>query len=143
MGMQGIGDCRPVPRVRNLHRFPVATDWKWRSVMADGELVTAVLAGEREPFALLVERYQRDMYNLAYRSTGQRQDAEDIVQETFLRAYRGLSSYDTNRPLRTWLYAIAVNVCRDWARRIERRPRTTALLEGDGGDERKADEGNG
>lgn len=107
-------------------------DWKWRSLMTDGKLVRAVLSGDRERFAVIVERHQRDMYNLAYRSTGDRHDAEDIVQETFLRAFRSLSKYDTTRSLRTWLYAIAVNVCRDWARRRKSRPRGTALLEGAG-----------
>lgn len=103
--------------------------------MSDVELVQAVLAGDRGRFAVIVERYQRDIYNLAYRSTYNRQDAEDITQETFLRALRGLASYDTTRPLRTWLYAIAANICRDWARRRGSRPDTVELLESDAVDE--------
>lgn len=108
---------------------------KWRSSMTDSELIAAVLAGETARFAVLVERYQRDIYNLAYRSTHHRQDAEDITQETFLRAYRSLGAYDAARPLRTWLYAIAVNVCRDWARRRASRPQVWSLLDADGSEE--------
>lgn len=106
-------------------------DGKWPSLMSDVELVKAVLAGERGQFAVLVERYQRDIFNLAYRSTHNRQDAEDIAQETFLRAFRALSTYDPARPLRTWLYAIAANICRDWARRRQSRPETVELMESD------------
>lgn len=109
-----------------------SNDWKWRQLRSDVELVQAVLAGDRAQFAALVERYQRDIFNLAYRSTHHRQDAEDITQETFLRAFRSLPSYDVSRPLRTWLYAIAVNVCRDWARRRTSRPQTLTLLDTDG-----------
>lgn len=98
---------------------------------SDVELVEAVLSGERRQFGLLVERYQRDIYNLAYRSTHNRQDAEDITQETFLKAFRGLASYDKTRSLRNWLYAIAANVCRDWARRRGSRPESVPLLESD------------
>lgn len=98
----------------------------------DAELVQAVLAGDRGQFAVLVERYQREIFNLAYRSTHHREDAEDITQETFLRAFRGLGLYDPARPLRTWLYTIAVNVCRDWARRRGSRPSTVELVESDG-----------
>lgn len=100
----------------------------------DVELVEAVLSGERQQFALLVERYQRDIYNVGYRSTNNRQDAQDVTQETFLRAFRSLARYDTGRSLRTWLYTIAVNVCRDWARTKERRPQAVALLDSDGSD---------
>lgn len=106
-------------------------DWKWRFVVSDVELVPAVLAGDRGRFAVIVERYQRDIYNLAYRSTHNRQDAEDITQEAFLRAFRSLATYDATRSLRTWLYAVAVNICRDWARRRGSRPETVELLESD------------
>ena len=106
--------------------------------MADVELVEAVLAGERQQFAVLVERYQRDIYNLAFRSTHNRQDAEDITQETFLRAFRSLAQYDTTRPWRTWLYAIAVNICRDWARRQGSRPETLQLTDSDSSSEPSA-----
>lgn len=100
--------------------------------MTDVELVQAVLNGDRGQYARLVERYQRDIYNVAYRSTNNRHDAEDVAQETFLRAFRGLSEYDQTRSLRTWLYAIAVNVCRDRARRAGSRPQSVPLLESDG-----------
>src|SRR5690625_2960401 len=121
--------------MRIVDRVTVTPDGKWRSLLTEAELVSAILSGDRERFAVLVERYQRDMYNLAYRSIGDRHDAEDIVQETFLRAFRSLRKYDSARSFRTWLYTIAVNVCRDRARRIDRRPRSTVLMEGDGAEE--------
>lgn len=97
-------------------------------LVTDGELVQAILAGKRHHFATIVERYQRDIYNLAYRSTDNRHDAEDITQDTFLRAFRALSQYDARRSLRTWLYAIAANICRDRVRRRATRPQTVSLL---------------
>lgn len=106
-------------------------DGKWRLLASDVELVEAVLSGERRRFGVLVERYQRDIFNLAYRSTHNPQDAEDITQETFLRAYRGLAGYDRTRSLRNWLYAIAVNLRRDWARVRGSRPESVPLMESD------------
>lgn len=89
--------------------------------------VRAVLAGDRQAFAPLVARYQRAVFNLCLRYTGQRQDAEDLTQEAFLRAFRALGRYDARRPFSTWLFAIAANACRDWSRRQAARPRTAEL----------------
>lgn len=83
----------------------------------DASVVTEVLNGERAAFRTLVERYQDRLYDLAFRMTGHRQDAEDIVQTAFVRMYGKLSTYDPERKFSTWAYAIALNTARDLLRR--------------------------
>jgi RNA polymerase sigma-70 factor (ECF subfamily) len=75
----------------------------------DSELVTRAKAGEYSAFEELVRRYQRRVYALAYHMTGHKQDAEDMVQEVFVRAYRSLDSFKGDSSFYTWLYRIAVN----------------------------------
>jgi RNA polymerase sigma-70 factor (ECF subfamily) len=77
--------------------------------VTDAAAVAQVLAGDRDAFRLLVERHSRSIYRVAYRMTGDRQDAEEIVQETFLRAYKSLDKFELRSNLGTWLYRIAVN----------------------------------
>jgi RNA polymerase sigma-70 factor (ECF subfamily) len=76
--------------------------------------------GDMDAFARLVSLYQAPVYNLAYRMLGERMEAEDAAQETFLRAFRNLSQYDPARPFRNWLLSIAAHYCVDCIRR--RRP---------------------
>ena len=73
--------------------------------------------GNHRAFAKLVEAYQGPVYNLAYRMLGNAGDAEDAAQETFLRAYSHLGSYDPKRKFSSWLLAIASNYCIDQLRR--------------------------
>lgn len=73
--------------------------------------------GDQQAFANLVEAYQGPVYNLAYRMLGNAGDAEDAAQETFLRAYSHLDSYDPKRKFSSWLLAIASNYCIDQLRR--------------------------
>jgi len=90
---------------------------------ADADAVARCLAGEREAFADLVLRYQDRVFGLALRLCGgHRADAQDAAQEAFLRAYAALGRYDAGRPWLPWLLRIAVNVCRDRARRRSARP---------------------
>ena len=77
--------------------------------VTDAAVVAQVLAGDRDAFRLLVERHSRSIFRVAYRMTGDRQDAEEIVQETFLRAYKSLDKFELRSNLSTWLYRIAVN----------------------------------
>lgn len=86
--------------------------------------VREVLAGDGEAFACLVESYQASVYNLAYRMLGNAEDAEDVAQETFLRAYSRLRSYDPARKFSSWLLAIAAHHCID---RLRRRRWTISL----------------
>jgi RNA polymerase sigma-70 factor (ECF subfamily) len=75
------------------------------------------LQGDDEAFSMLVEAYQRPVYNLCYRMLGNQRDAEDAAQETFLRAYKFLHRYDSQRKFSTWLLTIASNYCIDQYRR--------------------------
>ncbi len=83
----------------------------------DRALVQRTLGGERAAFGELVLRHQTSVFNLAYRMLGNRQDAEDVAQETFLAAYRHLKNYDMRRSFRTWLLSIAHHRCVDFLRR--------------------------
>ena len=76
----------------------------------DAELVEACLAGRRDAFDTLVERHQRHVYQLCYRFVGNHEDASDLAQDVFIRAFRGLKNFKGNASLGTWLYRIAVNV---------------------------------
>ena len=92
--------------------------------MAIDELppLSAALAGDHEAFERLVEPYRRELLLHCYRFFGALEDAEDMLQETWLRAWRGLNSYAGRASLRAWLYKIATNVCLDALDR--RRSRT-------------------
>jgi RNA polymerase sigma-70 factor, ECF subfamily len=87
----------------------------------DGALVVAARAGEAGAFRELVERHGGRVFQLAYRITGNEQDAEDAVQESFLRAYRQLGRFDGKSSFGTWLYRIAANCALDAIRTRGRR----------------------
>jgi RNA polymerase sigma-70 factor, ECF subfamily len=78
-------------------------------------------AGDPEAFGVLVERYQRMVHVLAYRMTGSTADAEDLAQETFIRAYDRLSSFRGTGHFSTWLGRITINLCINWARQQQRQ----------------------
>jgi RNA polymerase sigma-70 factor (ECF subfamily) len=75
------------------------------------QLVATCLAGRSEAFDLIVERHRRSVYQLCYRFVGNHEDASDLSQDVFLRAYRGLRNFRGGSSLATWLYRIGVNVC--------------------------------
>ena len=79
--------------------------------------VDAALEGDQDAFAELVNTYQHAVYNLCYRMLGERTEAEDAAQETFLRAYMNLQRYDPARSFKTWMLSIASNHCIDRLRR--------------------------
>lgn len=91
-------------------------------VRDDATLVALVLAGDQSAFAELVDRYHGEVYYLALRQLRHREDAEDLAQEAFLRAYRALAQYDPTRPFGAWLYAITARLCIDAHRRRRVRP---------------------
>src|SRR5215207_6413699 len=76
----------------------------------DAALVESSLAGNREAFDVIVERHRRHVYQLCYRFVGNHEDASDLAQDVFIRAYRGLRTFKGQSSLGTWLYRIAVNV---------------------------------
>jgi RNA polymerase sigma-70 factor (ECF subfamily) len=79
--------------------------------LAEGDLVAACLSGRAGAFDLLVERHRRPIYQLCYRFVGNHEDASDLSQDIFLRAFRGLKNFRGQSSLSTWLYRIGVNVC--------------------------------
>lgn len=84
---------------------------------SDGELAALTLAGRQDAFAELMRRYQESIYRLIRGHIGDPEEAVDLVQECFTSAFRSLDRYDQGRPFRAWLSRIAINKCRDWARR--------------------------
>lgn len=79
--------------------------------------VARARAGDREAFRALVEEHSRHVFRLAYRITGNEEDAEDVVQETFLKAYRSLERFEARAEFSTWLHRIAANCAVDLVRR--------------------------
>src|SRR5690348_3258263 len=86
----------------------------------DGAVVVRAQSGDGEAFRTLVERHSRNVFRLAYRMTGNEEDAEDVVQETFLRAYRQLDKYEARSSFSTWLFRIASNYSLDLIRSRKR-----------------------
>jgi RNA polymerase sigma-70 factor (ECF subfamily) len=88
----------------------------------DEELVARSRGGDLDSFNQLVLRWERPIYALAYRVIGREEDARDVAQETFLRAFRALSGFKGQAKFSSWLYRITLNLCRDWIRRERRAP---------------------
>jgi len=92
----------------------------------DRAAVAQALGGDQAAYHLLVERHGRSIYRMAYRMTGRREDAEDIVQEAFVRAFRQLGRFEARANFGTWLYRIGFNCAIDYVR--SRRHRETCAL---------------
>ncbi len=90
--------------------------------MDDLALVRRIRAGDEDAPNILVDRYHGVVFGLCYRMMRHRQDAEDVVQDTFLLTLRGLKGFDAARPLRPWILQIAANRCRTAMGRRARRP---------------------
>jgi len=88
---------------------------------ADQAVIERARSGDGEAFRELVERHSRPLFRLAFRMTGSESDAEDVVQETFLKAYRRLSRFDGRASFGTWLHRIAANCALDIVRARRRR----------------------
>jgi RNA polymerase sigma-70 factor (ECF subfamily) len=84
----------------------------------DGLAIEAVLAGDREAYGELVKRHSRMLFRLAYRMTGNEADADDVVQEAFLKAYQKLATFESRADFGTWIYRIAVHCALD---RLQKR----------------------
>jgi RNA polymerase sigma-70 factor (ECF subfamily) len=80
------------------------------------------MGGDLDSFNQLVLRWERPIYALAYRVIGREEDARDVAQETFLRAFRALGGFKGQAKFSSWLYRITLNLCRDWIRRERRTP---------------------
>jgi len=104
--------------------------------MDQGDAVAANRArhGDRDAFRVLVERHARDMFRLAFRMTGSETEAEDIVQETFLKGWKQIAKFDGRAAFGTWLHRICANCALDHIR-LRRRRQEAGVAEGaDGGD---------
>ncbi len=91
-------------------------------MIADSEnhLMEQARTGDPDAFSILVERYSTRLYGACFGFLGNRQDAEDCVQDAFLKAYRGIGDYNQLAGFYTWLYRIAINTCRDYIRKNRR-----------------------
>jgi RNA polymerase sigma factor (sigma-70 family) len=98
---------------------------------SDGELVAQTRAGQRDAYGELVRRHQSAVYNIAYRLVSERQTALDLAQETFVRAFRALDSFDRTRQFAPWIHRIATNTTLNW---LERKRVPTVRLERDDAD---------
>ena len=116
-GLPGAAPRRGSDRVEPAHSLDTADD---------RTLIEASLNGHPEAFDVIVRRHQRQVYQLCYRFVGNHEEASDLAQDAFIRAYRALGSFKGNSALTTWLYRIAVNLCLN---RIKRRTLTPAALE--------------
>jgi RNA polymerase sigma-70 factor (ECF subfamily) len=92
------------------------------SSLADNELVASFLDGNALAFPELVSRYQSRLLNFIYRTIGDRDRAEDLVQETFIRVYRHLHRFDQSKKFSTWIYTIASNLAKNELRNRSRNP---------------------
>ena len=89
---------------------------------SDEELVARSIGGDLDSFNQLVLRWERPIYALAYRVIGREEEARDVAQEAFLRAFRALKGFKGQAKFSSWLYRITLNLCRDWIRRERRTP---------------------
>jgi len=100
----------------------------------DEELVKRFLEGDQQSFNLLMWRWEKRLYQFIYRMVGNQEEAQDLCQESFLRAYRSLRGFKQKAKFSSWLYKIALNLCHSWGRK-KKRARMISLSEiapGDG-----------
>lgn len=90
--------------------------------MDERTVIRRVLEGDDQAFQQLVMAYEKQVFNLCLRMCGNREDAKDLAQEAFIKAWRGLRFYQFEAAFSTWLYRLTSNVCIDYLRREKRRP---------------------
>lgn len=109
------------------------------SVTEEKKWLKKAAAGDPNAFEQLVVKYQTQVYNLCLRVTGNSEDAADMTQETFLKAWRNLESFHGESAFSTWLYRLASNTCLDHLRSVKRRPVLPLTVSDDGGEEQTVD----
>jgi len=105
----------------------------------ESRIVQKVIKGDVNAFETLVLAYEKNVYNIALRMTGNSEDASDMTQETFIKAYNSLQSFRGDSKFSVWLYRIATNVCLDFLRSKSRRPTVSLSVEDNEGDEVQLD----
>src|SRR6476646_6870882 len=130
LGVLGARASRPLfsARLRCLHRragrprsqanqtAPIQSKVPTMEMTSDVAVVSRARSGDADAFRQLVERHSKPMFRVAYRMTGNEHDADDVVQETFLRAYKQLRHFEERANFGTWLHRIAVNCSLDLLR---------------------------
>ena len=105
----------------------------------DAAIVRKVLGGDANAFETLVLEYEKNVYNIALRMTGNSEDAADMTQEAFIKAYNSLQSFRGDSKFSVWLYRIVSNVCLDFLRSKNRRPTVSLSVEDDDGEDAQLD----
>ena len=95
------------------------------TVLFENEIIRSVLRGNVNDFEKLVTAYEKNVYNIALKMVGDPEDAADMTQETFIKAYRALSGFRGDSKFSSWLYRIASNVCLDFLRSRSRHPQVS------------------
>jgi RNA polymerase sigma-70 factor (ECF subfamily) len=132
-----VWPARDVRMTRPRTTTEVSTGVSDLEAAGDRELVEAFLAGRRDAFDVIVERHQRNVYHLCLRFVRNHEDASDLAQDVFVRAFKGLRNFKGDATLGTWLYRIAVNVCLN--RVSLKRPPTEPIESAPHVDDRGAD----
>ena len=88
-----------------------------QEALQDADIIQQVLKGEQQAFSVLVERYQHLVFTIAFRFVNNREEAEELAQDTFVKAYRFLADFNNTSKFSTWLYAIANNTCLSFLRK--------------------------
>ena len=105
----------------------------------EAAIVRKVLDGDANAFETLVLEYEKNVYNIALRMTGNSEDAADMTQEAFIKAYNSLQSFRGDSKFSVWLYRIVSNVCLDFLRSKNRRPTVSLSVEDDDGEDTQLD----
>lgn len=105
----------------------------------ENAVVRAVLNGDVNAFEMLVKEYEKNVYNLALRMVGNSEDAADMSQEAFIKAYNSLDSFRGDSKFSVWLYRIVSNVCLDFIRSRKRKQTVSLSMEDDNGDDVELD----
>ena len=102
-------------------------------------LVQRIQSGDSDAFAVMMDLYQKQVYNLALRTVGNPEDAADMTQEAFLRAYRAIGSFRGDSKLSVWLYRLTQNVCIDFLRSKGRKPTVSLTVENEADEAQELD----
>ena len=105
----------------------------------EAAIVRKVLKGDTNAFETLVLEYEKNVYNIALRMTGNSEDASDMTQEAFIKAFNSLQSFRGDSKFSVWLYRIVSNVCLDFLRSRNRRPTVSLSVEDDDGEDTQLD----
>ncbi len=109
------------------------------NIIEEKKIIKKAAAGSADAFEQLLLKYQTPIYNLCLRMTGNPEDAADMTQEAFLKAWRSLSSFQFESSFSTWLYRLTTNTCLDYLRSLKRRPQCSLTVEDDEGEEQVLD----